>query len=100
ASGRARWASRTCSTSATVSSRSGTGGRRRAWRSSARPRSSRSRRRLIVTAAKEVGRRLFNGRDLDGWEHVGPGQFVIEEGLLKTDGGMCLLWYTRERFAR
>ena len=39
---------------------------------------------------------LFNGRDLDGWEHVGPGRFVIENGMLKTQGGMGLLWYSRE----
>ena len=37
---------------------------------------------------------LFNGRDLGGWEHVGPGRFVIEKGVLKTEGGMGLLWYT------
>ena len=43
-------------------------------------------------------RQLFNGRDLDGWEHVGPGGFVVENGLLRTEGGMGLLWYTRERF--
>ena len=43
-------------------------------------------------------KQLYNGRDLDGWEHVGPGRFVVEDGLLKTEGGMGLLWYTRERF--
>ena len=36
---------------------------------------------------------LFNGRDLTGWEHVGPGRFVVENGLLKTEGGMGLLWF-------
>jgi len=41
---------------------------------------------------------LFNGKDLDGWEHVGPGRFVVEDGMLKTEGGMGLLWYTREKF--
>src|SRR5689334_3531482 len=46
---------------------------------------------------------LFNGRDLDGWEHVGPGKFVFENfvgenGALRTEGGMGLLWYTREQF--
>lgn len=41
---------------------------------------------------------LFNGRNLDGWEHLGPGGFVIEDGLLRTDGGMGLLWYTRRKF--
>lgn len=38
---------------------------------------------------------LYNGRNLDGWEMVGPGRFVVENGLLKTEGGMGLLWYTR-----
>ncbi len=42
-------------------------------------------------------RSLFDGRSLDGWEHVGPGKFVIENGLLRTEGGMGLLWYTREK---
>jgi hypothetical protein len=43
-------------------------------------------------------RHLFNGHDLDGWEHVGPGGFVVDDGCLKTEGGMGLLWYTRETF--
>jgi 3-keto-disaccharide hydrolase len=42
-------------------------------------------------------KQLFNGKDFTGWEHVGPGKFVIEEGLLKTQGGMGLLWYTRQK---
>lgn len=42
-------------------------------------------------------KQLFNGRDMTGWEHVGPGKFVIEDGLLKTRGGMGLLWYTPEK---
>ncbi len=41
---------------------------------------------------------LFNGRDLEGWAHVGDGGFVIEDGLLKTQGGMGLLWFTGRKF--
>lgn len=41
---------------------------------------------------------LFNGKDLTGWEHVGDGRFVVEEGMLKTEGGMGLLWYTGRMF--
>jgi hypothetical protein len=41
---------------------------------------------------------LFNGQDLTGWAHVGEGEFVIEDGLLKTEGGMGLLWYTERPF--
>jgi hypothetical protein len=37
---------------------------------------------------------LYNGTNLDGWEHVGPGEMVVEDGLIKTVGGMGLLWYT------
>ena len=40
---------------------------------------------------------LFNGQNLDGWEHIGPGRFVLEDGLLKTEGGMGLLWYKKEK---
>jgi hypothetical protein len=43
------------------------------------------------------GRPLFNGRDLSGWEHVGPGRVYVEGGLIKTEGGMGLLWYTKEK---
>lgn len=40
---------------------------------------------------------LFNGKDLSAWEQVGPGGFTVEDGALKTEGGMGLLWYTREK---
>lgn len=40
---------------------------------------------------------LFDGKSLDGWEHVGPGRFVVEDGELRTEGGMGLLWYSREK---
>ena len=36
---------------------------------------------------------LFNGADLTGWRHVGRGEFVVEDGALKTSGGMGLLVY-------
>jgi len=37
---------------------------------------------------------LFDGHSLDGWAHVGEGRFVVDEGRLRTVGGMGLLWYT------
>ena len=43
-------------------------------------------------------KQLFNGKDLAGWEMAGPGRFVVENGMLKTEGGMGLLWYTGEKF--
>jgi hypothetical protein len=39
-------------------------------------------------------KQLFNGKDLTGWKQVGPGHFEVENGLLKTVGGMGLLYYT------
>lgn len=41
---------------------------------------------------------IFNGQSLDGWQHLGPGSMVLENGMLRTEGGMGLLWYTREKF--
>jgi hypothetical protein len=41
---------------------------------------------------------LFNGKNLDGWKHVGPGEIAVENGVLKTVGGMGLLYYTGEKF--
>jgi hypothetical protein len=55
----------------------------------------------MTAGAKEYGQwqPLFNGKNLDGWQHVGPGAFVIENGVLKTTGGMGLLWYTKEKIS-
>ena len=55
----------------------------------------------MTSDAKDYGQwqPLFNGKNLDGWQHVGPGEFVVENGVLKTAGGMGLLWYTKEKFS-
>jgi len=39
-------------------------------------------------------KQLFNGKDLTGWKHVGPGGDTVEDGLIKTHGGMGLLYWT------
>nr|WP_206606123.1 DUF1080 domain-containing protein [Steroidobacter cummioxidans] len=49
------------------------------------------------TGSKSEWKPLFNGKNLDGWKHVGPGEFVVENGALKTVGGMGLLYYTGEK---
>lgn len=41
---------------------------------------------------------LFDNKTLNNWEHVGDGSFTIEDGMLKTEGGMGLLWYTGKKF--
>lgn len=33
-------------------------------------------------------RQLFNHRDMTGWKMVGPGRFVVEDGMLKTEGSI------------
>jgi hypothetical protein len=47
---------------------------------------------------KKEWRQLFNGKDLTGWEQVGPGNFVVEDSLLKTVGGMGMILYPAEKF--
>ncbi len=37
---------------------------------------------------------LFDGKDLTGWKHVGPGRHYVEDGLIKSQGGMGLLYWT------
>ena len=54
----------------------------------------------VIASAEDKTRALFNGRNLDGWEHVGPGKFVVRDGMLVTEGGMGLLWYTHEKIGR
>ncbi|MSV30026.1 MAG: DUF1080 domain-containing protein [Bryobacterales bacterium] len=53
---------------------------------------------LAAVAAAAEPRQLFNGKDLDGWSMTGPGRFVVEGGMMKTEGGMGLLWYKGEQF--
>jgi hypothetical protein len=48
-------------------------------------------------SAQTSSRALFNGKDLDGWQQVGPGAFVVKDGMMKTEGGMGMLWYTRQK---
>jgi len=51
---------------------------------------------LVSCDSTPEGRALFNGEDLTGWRHVGPGEFVVEDRALKTVGGMGLLVYDLE----
>ena len=39
-------------------------------------------------------KQLFDGKDLAGWKHVGPGNMTVEDGLIRTHGGMGLLYWT------
>jgi hypothetical protein len=58
---------------------------------------------LLVLAVAGVSlhageKHLFNGKDMDGWRHVGPGRIYLEDQMLVTEGGMGLLVYDREKF--
>jgi hypothetical protein len=39
-------------------------------------------------------KQLFDGKTLTGWKHVGPGEMTVEDGLIHTQGGMGLLYWT------
>src|ERR1700730_17836382 len=52
---------------------------------------------LAAHAQTPAWKQLFNGKDLTGWKHVGPGDMTVEEGLIRTHGGVGLLyWAGRE----
>jgi 3-keto-disaccharide hydrolase len=43
-------------------------------------------------------KQLFNGKNLDSWKHVGPGEMTVADGLIQTHGGMGLLYWTAGKF--
>ncbi len=47
-----------------------------------------------VASDSDSWKPLFNGKDLTGWKHVGPGSMTVENGMLHGNGGMGLLYYT------
>jgi len=51
---------------------------------------------MLPTAQAQTGewKQLFDGKDLVGWKHVGPGEMTVEDGLIRTRGGMGLLYWT------
>jgi hypothetical protein len=49
-------------------------------------------------SAQSDWRQLFNGTDLTGWKHVGPGDMVVEDGMIHGQGGMGLLYWAGEKF--
>jgi len=47
----------------------------------------------LASAQTEEWKQLFDGKDLTGWKHVGPGSMTVEDGLIQTHGGMGLLYW-------
>lgn len=55
---------------------------------------------VFISCSREPQwRQLYNGKDLTGWEQVGPGSFVVEDGFLKTVGGMGMILWPAEKFS-
>jgi hypothetical protein len=52
---------------------------------------------LSPAADHEQWKQLFNGKNLNGWKHVGPGGDTVEDGLIHTHGGMGLLYWTESK---
>jgi hypothetical protein len=48
----------------------------------------------FTCAQTDEWKQLFDGKDLTGWKHVGPGYMTVEDGLIRTHGGMGLLYWT------
>ena len=54
---------------------------------------------VAATAQDKDGwRQLFNGKDLTGWKHAGPGDQYVEGGVIKSHGGMGILYWQKEKF--
>jgi Domain of Unknown Function (DUF1080) len=52
----------------------------------------------LASAQSTDWKQLFNGKDLTGWKHVGPGSMTVEDGLIQTHSGMGLLYWTGQKF--
>jgi hypothetical protein len=48
---------------------------------------------LSTAALSAEWKPLFNGKDLNDWQHVGPGSMSVENSLIETHGGMGLLYW-------
>lgn len=51
------------------------------------------------TSTADGWRPLFNGKNLDGWKHVGKGKMLIENGMIRGSGGMGLLYWSKEKLS-
>jgi hypothetical protein len=51
---------------------------------------------LPLAAPAAEWKQLFDGKDLDGWKHVGPGYMTVENGLIRGHGGMGLVYRMRD----
>jgi hypothetical protein len=50
----------------------------------------------LGSAQAQEWEQIWNGKDLTGWNHIGYGRFIVDEGVLKTEGvdrTLGLLYY-------
>ncbi len=69
--------------------------------SSAKSSAANSKNQTKITSNKnneQDWRQLLNGTDLTGWKHVGKGDMLIEDGMIRGKSGMGLLYWTKEKF--
>lgn len=52
---------------------------------------------LACSPVEKPWKPIFNGKDLQDWKMVGPGAFKVEDGSIRTVGGMGLLYYAPEK---
>jgi hypothetical protein len=52
---------------------------------------------MLSAGSKSDWKPLFNGKNLDGWRHVGKGSMTVEDGLIHSNGGMGLLYWTETK---
>lgn len=48
---------------------------------------------VMADSQTDEWKQLFDGKDLVGWKHVGPGEMTVQDGLIVTHGGMGLLYW-------
>lgn len=48
----------------------------------------------VNAQGKDGWKQLFNGHDLTGWKQVGPGKHYVQDGTIRSHGGMGLLYWT------
>jgi choline dehydrogenase-like flavoprotein len=51
---------------------------------------------IIVAPAAAL--QLFDGATLNGWTQAGAGNFAVDNGTLRSQGGLGLLWYSAAQF--
>lgn len=51
-----------------------------------------------IIAAPSGPVQLFDGNTLNGWTQAGSGNFIVDNGTLRTQGGFGMIWYSLAQF--